>query len=280
MFFLADKNAEEIENLVGYCLAHAANEFGMQVHACVMMSNHHHTDVTDPQGNLVGFKQLFHSMLARGINALRGRFDAIWSRDKPCDTRRPVEDDVLTDQVYTLMNPVKAGLVKWGHQWAGFTTYGWRFGETRTFRRPNFLFDAGGNMPEKVQLTLHRPPIYLHLSDDALFELLMDAVRTREQTLHQEFRRENRRFMGIEKVQRQRWNGAPRSFEQRFTQTPGVAASSKWLVLAELNRDRDWERRYAVAREDLLAGREAVFPAGTYWLRRFAGVRVDERAPP
>ncbi|NJL73497.1 MAG: hypothetical protein HC888_19210, partial [Candidatus Competibacteraceae bacterium] len=47
MFFLADDKGDDVENLVGYCLAHAANEFGIQVHACVMMSNHHHTDVTD-----------------------------------------------------------------------------------------------------------------------------------------------------------------------------------------------------------------------------------------
>ena len=56
-----------------------------------MMSNHHHTDVTDPGGNLVRFKQLFHSLLARGINVLRGRFEAVWSRDRPCDTRRALE---------------------------------------------------------------------------------------------------------------------------------------------------------------------------------------------
>jgi hypothetical protein len=280
MFFLADDKADEVENLVGYCLAYAANEFGIQVHACVMMSNHHHTDVTDPSGNLVRFKQLFHSLLARGINVLRGRFDAVWSRDKPCDTRRELEDDALTDLVYTLTNPVKAGLVKWGHQWVGFTTYGMRYGETRTFSRPNFLFAEEGNMPATVQLTLQRPPFYQHLDDDAFYELLMAATRTREQKYHEEFHHFGRRFMGAEKVRRQRWNSAARSFEERFTRVPHVAASSAWSLLAELQRDREWERAYAKARADLLAGREAVFPIGTYWLRHYAGVRVGGLAPP
>jgi hypothetical protein len=275
MFFHPDTKRAEIHNLVGYCLAHAANTHGIQVHACVMMSNHHHTDVTDPEGNLIGFKQLFHSLLARGINALRGRFDAVWSRDRACDTRRHSEDEALTDLVYTLTNPVKAGLVKWGHQWEGFTTHGWRFGESRAFQRPSFLFDEGGNMPEEVHLTLQRPPLYQDLDDEAFFDLLMAQTRRREQMHQEELRcRGGRAFAGVEKLRRRGWNAVPSSFEERFSQTPGVAGSSIWLVLAELQRDRAWERAYAAARDKLRAGLQAIFPEGTYWLRRYAGVRV------
>ncbi len=265
---------EDIANFVGYCLAHAAKRFGIEVHACVFMSNHHHTDVTDPAGKLIEFKQLFHSMLARGINALRGRFDAVWSRDKPCDTRRPCDDDSLADLVYTLANPVSAGLVKWGHQWLGFTTYGWRFGETRTYTRPGWIFDDRGQLPETVQLTLTRPPIFAELDDEQLFERLMRAVREAELAAQERLRREHRRFMGRDKLLKQHWDRTPRSFEARFTVAPSVAGSSKWLVLAELQRDRAWERVYAMAREKLIAGIEAVFPTGTYWLRRFAGVSI------
>jgi hypothetical protein len=271
-------NPKDIANFVGYCLAHAANRFGIEVHACVFMSNHHHTDVTDPSGKLVEFKQLFHSMLARGINALRGRFDAVWSRDKPCDTRRATEDETLADLVYTLANPVSAGLVKWGHQWLGFTTYGWRFGDTRAFTRPKWFFDGNGELPERVELTLARPPIYRGLDDDEVFERLMTALRQAEKQVHERLRREQRRFMGSEKLLKQHWNSAPRSYEERFTVVPRIAGS-KWLVLAELQRDRAWESAYAMARERLLAGIAAFFPLGTYWLRRFAGVRVEERGP-
>lgn len=278
MFFAPDAKAEDITNFVGYCLAHAAKVCGIQVHACVFMSNHHHTDVTDPYGKLVEFKQLFHSMLARGINTLRGRFDAVWSRDKPCDTRRAEDDETLADLAYTLANPVTAGLVKWGSLWTGFTTYGWRFGETREFKRPSWFFDGSGEMPETAELTLSRPPIYRQLDDEQMFERLMGAVRTAEKKAQQRLSRENRRFMGANKLARQHWNRAPQSFEERFTQAPRIGASSKWLVLAELQRDRDWEWAYARAREELLEGREATFPVGTYWLRRFAGVRVGESA--
>jgi hypothetical protein len=280
MFFVPDSRATELNNLIGYCLAHAAKQFKIQVHACVFMSNHHHTDVTDPHGNLIGFKQLFHSLVARGVNAMRGRNDAVWTRDRPCDTRRSNEEKSLRDLVYTLTNPVKDGLVKWGEDWPGFTTHGWRFGETRTFKRPADLFDKQGDMPETVELTLYRPPIYMDLDDDDFFKFLMDAVHTREKGFQDERRLQNLRFMGAQKVRQQNWKRAPQSFEERFKQAPRVAVASKWLRLAELQRDRDWERKYAEAREELLRGKDVVFPEGTYWLRRFAGVKVAGRAPP
>ncbi|MCA9681680.1 MAG: hypothetical protein KC457_05760, partial [Myxococcales bacterium] len=98
-FLLAPDEDGEIANFVGYCLAYVANLYEIEVHASVWMSNHHHTDVTDPQGNLVAFKQLLHSLIARGLNARRGRQDSFWSGDPACDTRRPCDDESLGDLV-------------------------------------------------------------------------------------------------------------------------------------------------------------------------------------
>jgi hypothetical protein len=280
MLFAPGTDAAELTNFIGYCLARAAANSGVQVHASLWMSDHHHTDVTDPDANLVPFKQQLHSLVARGSNARRRRFDSVWSGDKPCDTRRPTDDDEsLLDLVYTLTNPVEAGLVKWARQWPGFTTVGWRFGETRTFKRPGWFFDENGDMPEEVSLTLVRPPIFPELDDDALYAKLMAAVRERELAIHRSMRVRGRRFMGLRKLARQRWNCAPQSFEERFAVAPKHAGSSKKRVLAEVGRDREWERQYAAARALLLAGKPAVFPAGTYWLRRFAGVDVAAQAP-
>lgn len=271
--------AKELANLVGYCLAYAAARYGIQVHASLWMSNHHHTDISDPDGNLVEFKQLLHSLIARGRNAQLGRSDSFWSGDQACDTRQPTDSESLGDLVYTLTNPVKAGLVKWARLWPGFKTTGWRFGETRTFKRPEGFFDEKGEMPDEVSLTLVRPPIFPELADDALYRKLMDEVRRRELEIQRDFRQQNRRFMGLIKLAQQSTKSAPRRFEERFTVTPHVAGPSKWSILAELQRDRDWERQYAAARELWLAGEPAVFPAGTYWLRRFAGVDVAAQAP-
>lgn len=85
--------------------------------------------------------------------------------------------------------------------------------------------------------------------------------------------------MGEPKLRRQHWNRAAVSFEERFKVRPKVAASSKWRRLAQLQRDREWEREYAEARALWRAGQAAVFPPGTYWLRRFAGVAVVAQSP-
>lgn len=272
--------AEELNNFIGYCLAISAQSYGIRVHASVWMSNHHHTDVTDPEGKIVLFKQKLHSMIARGLNALRGRRDTFWSGDGGCDTLR-LDDDTesLGDLVYTLTNPVSAGLVKWARLWPGFTTVGWMFGETRTFTRPKWFFDEDGNTPEEVSLTLVRPPIFPELDDEQLYQKLMTAVRDREVEAQRKMREEGRRFMGLRKLAKQRWNRAPETFEERFKVAPKYAGSSKWLILAGLQRDREWERQYAAARASWLAGEPAVFPAGTYWLRVFAGVNVAAQPP-
>lgn len=270
---------KELRNFIGYCLAYAAQLYGIQIHASVWMSNHHHTDVTDPHGNLVPFKQLLHSLIARGRNPQLRRHDSFWSGDEACDTRRPTDEQALGDLVYTLTNPVKDGLVKWSRLWPGFTTADWRFGETQTFKRPKGFFDDRGQMPEEVTLTLVRPPIFKELDDDALYERLVTEVRAAELGFQQERRTTGQRFMGLRKLARQLWYRAPKSFEERFKVAPKIAASSKWLVLAELQRDREWERQYAAARALQRAGEPAVFPAGTYWMSRFAGAAVAALPP-
>lgn len=239
------------------------------------MSNHLHLDVTDPYGVLPEFKTDFNAVLARAINALRGRFDRFWSADKPCDARLADDDDVLDTMAYTLANPTEAGLVKWGRRWPGFTTAGHPFGTRFEFARPAIFFDANGSLPDTAVVTITRPDIYSEMSDSELYAELVTRTRGLEKAAQIEMRRGPGRFLGESRVLRQSWRDSPRSREDRFTQTPTLSARSKWTRVAQLRRDREWEAAYALAREQMLAGDFAVvFPAGTYWLRRFVGVNV------
>lgn len=293
-FFFAPDAAtrNKLNNLIGYLLAYCCELYGIDIHAVIFEANHPHKDLTDKFGNLGEFKAVFNGLLARGINVLRGRHDRVWSGDRGCDTEPItglVADDgeefpssPLADLVYTLTNPVKDGLVKNGGRWPGFTTYGWRFGETRTFKRPDWFFTPGTTtMPETADLTLRRPPGVLpQLSDDELFEQLMREVREREQYFQARMRSENRRFMGEKKLAREHWNSAPRSNAPRFFVTPKVVGATKWERLAGIQRNRKWEADYADAYDRLLGGElEVEFPFGTDQLRKYAGVKVA-RPPP
>jgi hypothetical protein len=55
-----------------------------------------------------------------------------------------------------------------------------------------------------------------------------------------------------------------------------VAARNKWARIEALCRNRAFVTAYAVARASWRDGIAAVFPPGTYWLRRFAHVTVAE----
>jgi putative transposase len=276
MFLLADEaDGEEIADFFGYTLGLALNRNGQQLHASTAMSNHHHSNVTDVDATLPAFKNVLHAFVARGVNAKRGRDDAFWSSDDPCDVEQLTDERTLEDIVYTYTNPVEAGLVKWARQWAGFSTYGWKFGEVRRFRRPEWFYDPENpDIPDYVDIALVRPDIFPELSDDQLYDLINERVRKRELELQAEMAKKGRRFMGQRKLLKQRWNRAAKSREERFTLTPKVSSTCKWARIARLQRNEEWEREYAEARDARLAGMDPLFPYGTYWMRRFAGVRV------
>jgi len=276
MFLLPDnETAADVERFLGYTLGVALMEHGQQLHAVMTMSNHHHTNVTDVEATLPAFKNTFHAFVARGINARRGRFDGFWSADPPCDVQQLTDEETLKDIVYTYTNPVEAGLVKRVRGWPGFSTYGWKFGEVRRYRRPAWFYDpANPDLPESVEITLVRPDIFPELSNDALWELIQHRVGEREREIHAEMAKKGRRFMGTKKLMKQRWNRAAKSREERFTLTPKVSSTCKWARIAHLERNEEWERDYAAAREKKLEGKNPLFPYGTYWMGRFAGARV------
>ncbi|MBL4687390.1 MAG: hypothetical protein JKY37_22530 [Nannocystaceae bacterium] len=263
-----------------YTLARALLKYGADLHAGVQMGNHLHNDITDRLANRPNFKNSVHSNLARGINARRGRNDSLFAGGGSCDTLTPADEQTLNDLAYTDTNPVVAGLVKWGHLWPGFTTYGWKFGETRVFRRPNWYYDpANPDNPESVAITRVRPKILLELTDDELFDKLMDRCRQLERDKQAQMKAENRRFMGLSKLSKSKWWRKPSSWEDRYAVKPKVASSDKWKRIAELVKNQHWACAYAKARDEYRAGDDPVFPYGTYLLRVRYEVRVADQPP-
>jgi len=85
--------------------------------------------------------------------------------------------------------------------------------------------------------------------------------------------------MGRKAVLRQEWSARPASHEPRRQLDPRVAARSKWSRFEALLRNRAFRDAYSAAREAFAAGiRDVIFPAGTYWLRRFTRA-ICEPAP-
>lgn len=287
-----EKNHERLNNFIGYALGVCLERYGIDLHAFVAMSTHLHDNLTDVRGELPAFKTTFHAWLGRGINALRGRSGNFWSGDQSVDVRPGdprLDDDgndvprtALDDLVYTLTNPVKDGATRNGGRWPGFTTYGWKFGETRTFKRPDWFFDPENpNLPDQVDITLTRPKDVLpELDDEQFYDELMRQIRVRETEIQAHMREGNRRFKGERKILKQHWNRHATTPEARFKVAKRVRDRDPKRVRAALARDKAWRLLYADARRRMLAGETDVeFPFGTWRMARFAGVKVAN-APP
>jgi putative transposase len=256
-----------------YCLGEAAQRHDIEVILPSVMSNHHHTVVFDRHGNVNEFVQHLHTMFARCQNAHWKRWENLWATEPVSKLELIKDKAVLAKLVYAAINPVKDFLVDTVAHWPGVNGLAALL-KDRPMRayRPDHFFREDGPMPAEVTLRLVIPP---ELGDPAE---VRRNLRERVERLEDFFRRHRnhtgRRVLGRQRVLRQSWRDSPTSHEPRRNLRPRVAAKNKWARIEALMRNRQFERDYAAARTAWLAGKPAVFPAGTYWLRKFAGVTV------
>jgi putative transposase len=265
----------ETNNAFTYCLIEAAQRCEVEVLLTCAMSNHHHTVIYDRKGRYPEFTEHFHKMLARSQNALRGRWENLWSSEQVCVVRLVGREAVLDKLVYTATNPVQDHLVERVHHWPGVNGLGALLaGRPLRATRPRHFFRADGAMPEEVMLPL-RLPAELGPEAELLAELRA-RVEAVEVTQAAERQQTGRRVQGRRAVLAQSWRSYPTSQEPRRNLRPQVASRNKWARIEALCCNRAFVTAYAMAREAWREGIAAMFPQGTYWLRRFAGVAVAE----
>jgi putative transposase len=260
-------------NAFVYCLAVAAQRNPIDVVNFVQMSNHLHDALYDRLGNAPAFYEDFHKLLAKCMNALRGRWENFFSSEQVSVVQLETRDDLINKLVYVATNPVKAGLVERVDDWPGASGYrALLSGEPLRATRPKHFFAEDGTMPEEVNLHLTIPP-ELGDRDEILAEVQTRVAAFEEETAR-ERARTGKRVLGRYAVLRQSWRDSPTSREPRRGLRPTIAARSLWARLEAIQRKRDFIAAYRRARHALLAGAPIPFPPGTYWLRRFLGVEV------
>jgi putative transposase len=247
-----------------YCLAYAARQTGVWVHAVIVMSNHYHLLVTDPKGVLPEFVACLNKLVAKCMNASYGRWENFWASQQASYVRLLDSEAIVDLMSYVLCNPVEAGLVKRGVEWPGL-----RFGHRGSFpvRRPQF-FRENGHMPKTLVLELDWPPLGEGVSSQEARRRIDEAVETREREAQEKMRREGRTFLGPRSVIAQDPFASPETCEPRRRLSPRVAGRNRWLRMETLARCAEFLKAY---RDALFAWREnrrdVVFPAGTYLMR-------------
>jgi hypothetical protein len=214
-------------------------------------------------------------MFAKCQNVYRGRSENFWSSDPPSYVELVDAQDVIAKLLYAAINPVKDNLVERAHQWPGVGGLSWLLtGRAMSARRPLHFFRADGSMPEYVELQLSIPP---ELGDaEQIRGTLRGLVEAAEKYYASRRAREGKRVLGRRGVLRQSWRESPRTQKPSSDLRPTVAARSVWSRIEALQRDAAFLAAYRAARTTWIAGLPTVFPAGTYWLRRFAGVTVAQ----
>jgi REP element-mobilizing transposase RayT len=258
-----------------YCLIAAALRCETDVLLPCAMSNHYHAVIYDRAGRYPEFIEHFHKLLARSQNALRGRWENLWSAEQSCVVKLVDREAVIDKLVYTAANPVQDHLVDLVHHWPGVNGLGALLaGRPLRATRPLHFFRPDGAMPEALELSL-TIPAELGPTAEVLSEL-RDRVRAVELERAAERARTGRRVLGRRAVCAQSWREFPASREPRRNLRPQIAGRSKLARIEALLRNRAFVIDYASARDRWQHGMAAVFPPGTYWLQRFASVPVLE----
>lgn len=264
---------EATNNAFTYLLAEASQRFGIDIILPQMMSNHHHTAAYDRHGNHVEFREHFHKLLAKSQNALRGRWENLWSTEEPCVVEAVAAEDLLKQLVYIATNPVNDGLVEKVHHWPGPKfVQALMSGRPIKATRPRHFFRADGPMPDELELKLGLPDDFPE--KEAFLAELERRIEEVEQERARERMQSGRRVVGRRRVLRQSWRDTPTTREPRRNLRPRIAARDKHDRIAALRRNKEWQAEYRSARLRWLAGFDVEFPFGTYWLRRFAKVAV------
>ena len=267
---------DETNNAFLYCLGEAAHRYSIEIILPSVLSNHYHAVVFDRFGNINQFVEHLHKFVAKCVNSLRGRWENLWAAEPVCKVKCLQPRDVIAKIVYAATNPVKDFLVDTVAHWPGVNGL-YPLLNDRPMRavRPHHFFRDDGPMPAEVTLRLVLPP---ELGDpDQLRRIIRERVEKIENHFRARRARTGRRVLGRQRVLRQSWRESPASHEPRRNLRPKLAARSTWARIEALQWDRQFVADYSAARTAWLAKLPAVFPPGTYWLRRFAGVTV---APP
>jgi putative transposase len=277
-FILNPDEARQMEQAYWYCLGHAAQLYGVAVHAGCLMSTHSHEVITDVRGELSLFLQTFHRHLALCTKAIRGWPGEVFDKRSTGAHELLTPEATIESLAYLIANPVEAMAVRYAKDWPGAQTLPRDIG-TRVVkvRRPPHYFDSGNSdWPEVIEPRLQMPTaLELDYGTKLAQERIAQRVKEREHRAWQESKRTGISFVGPRRVLRQAHTKRARSDEAFGSLNPQFAAAGHRAVATEaVKRLRAFNAQYDEALAAWTSGKRTVlFPRGTWWMRVHHGAR-------
>ena len=257
--------------IVEFCVAEAARQCGVEIHAIAVMSNHLHIVLTDVEGRVPEFTHWAFKFIGTCVNVSLGRWGSIFEQSEKTSLVRLTTPDSIVDKIaYTVANPVSAGLVDAPAKWKG--VWGYYGGNKRpAVPRPKVYFRDGSDVKPSATLAFVRPPGFKGVSDQQVVKRIRAEISRHVRKARRQIRDSERKFLGFAGVLRQKPWHCPETRETRRKISPRVAGLNKWARTEALQFLREWYAEYCAARDAFRSGkRDVVFPAGTYgMLHRF-----------
>lgn len=190
--------------------------------------------------------------------------------------------DVRKAIAYVILNPVRAGLVARPEDWPGLITLPSELngGEIRA-SRPSWFFNPATNPDEEMaRLSL---PVQLteSMSHEECLQELQELIEEEIRLIHQGMAARNQKFLGAKKVLKQPRSWRPKKPPLRCRYRLSFICRNPDFRKKELEALKLFRLEYREAFEAFRSGdRDVVFPAGTFKMRRDAGVNCVESPPP
>lgn len=270
-----------VTQLLIYSLVVSARRFGIEVHALCAMSTHLHIVITDVHGSLPRFLQFFHRIVALGTKVLRTWEGSVWDNEATSVVRLVTRASMVEKIAYALANPVAAGLVRQAHEWPGATVRVDELGRgVLRARRPGVYFNpANPSWPDEATFPLTLPPAVGSAGAESFCHEVAAELERLEVLARADAQRRGVRFLGAERACKispyERATSHEPLHERNPTFAVGREQGSAWRCAAAAVRA--FRASYRSALERWCAGaRSAVFPFGTWWMRTFHCVTVND----
>ena len=273
-----------ITQLITYALAVSAQRHGIQVHALCAMSTHLHIVMTDVKGVLPCFLRSFHRLVALGTKVLRAWEGPVWGHEATSAVRLLTREAVITEIVYTLANPVVAGLVECSGDWPGAKVLVDEIGRgTLQAARPDVYFNsANPAWPDVAALPISLPPCIEEGDAEAFRRQVAAELSRAEAKARGEISSRGAAILGAERASEVSPLDRASSVEARGQRNPTFAVGRG--NVDALRRAADAVRAFRLAYRTALdrwriGVRSVVFPEGTWWMRIFHAVSVGAAEP-
>ena len=292
-FMLTPDEQGILKNAMGYFYAIAVDRYDQTPHVFMTMCNHIHVIQTDDGGKRGLFMGFFHSQVATFINRMYGRDGNVWDpKDKPGDQWLADYDAIEEKILYTLMNPVRAGIISKVEDWNHFKITPDDWGKTLTFTKPEGL--EGPNWPDTATLNPVAPPEFDHLDDPT--KHFNELVKASTEVVHSDMKQSGARFKTMKDSYNLKITDTPDSLKNKgkvivYKRLPKIAkrhrsknnptylASTADLEANIRKGRREFHEQYREAWAAYKNDKSTTFPPGTYQLVVAHGVEVDEIEP-